>query len=330
MVQQLFHQFLRWPLLVRIFLIALGLMAFFGTLIHFIEPDTFPTYYDGIWWAIITMSTVGYGDFVPATSEGRFFGILLILVGAGFLSTYFITLATNTVMHQNAYLEGKATFSGKDHVVIIGWNERAREIIDQLNSLHFRRQIILIDETLEKNPYRNHHIHFIKGTPFKDKVLKKASLHDASLAIVTADQNLNEMEADMHTVLTLLAIKGIHNNIYTVVEILQKDQVINAERAGADEVIQTNMQSSYVMINSIISQGMSKAILKLLNHLKGNHLQFIPVSEEWMNETFQSISETLLKRNIILLGIKKGDDTSVNPPLKTVVEEKDELLVIMD
>ncbi|NQD67727.1 potassium channel protein, partial [Bacillus haikouensis] len=195
MVQQMFHQFLRWPLLVRIFLIAISLMTIFGILIHFIEPDTFPSYFDGIWWAVITMSTVGYGDFVPVSTEGRIFGVVLILVGAGFLSTYFITLATNTVMSQNAYIEGKATFKGKDHVVIIGWNERAREIISQLSSLHFRGQIVLIDETLQQNPYRNHHIHFIKGTPFKDKVLQKASMHEASIAIITADQNRNEVEA---------------------------------------------------------------------------------------------------------------------------------------
>jgi voltage-gated potassium channel len=328
MVQQIFHQFLRWPLLVRIFLIAISLMTIFGILIHFIEPDTFPSYFDGIWWAVITMSTVGYGDFVPASTGGRIFGVVLILVGAGFLSTYFITLATNTVMSQNAYLEGKATFKGKGHVVIIGWNERTREIISQLSSLHFRGQIILIDETLQQNPYRNHHIHFIKGTPFKDKVLQKASMHDASIAIITADQNRNEMEADMHTVLTLLAVKGNHPDVYTVVEILQKDQVVNAERAGANEVIQTNMQTSYVMINSIISQGMSKAILKLLNHLRGNHLQLVPASDYCINETFQSISTRLLQKNIILLGIKKGEETSVNPSLTTIVEADDELLVI--
>jgi voltage-gated potassium channel len=328
MVQQMFHQFLRWPLLVRIFLIAISLMTIFGVLIHFIEPDTFPSYFDGIWWAIITMSTVGYGDFVPASTEGRIFGIALILVGAGFLSTYFITLATNTVMSQNAYIEGKATFKGKDHVVIIGWNERTREIISQLNSLHFRGQIVLIDESLQENPYRNHHIHFIKGTPFKDNVLQKASMHEASIAIVTADPNRNEMEADMHSVLTLLAVKGNHPEVYTVVEILQKDQVVNAERAGANEVIQTNMQTSYVMINSIISQGMSKAILRLLNHLKGNHLQLVPVTDDCINETFQSISHRLLQNNIILLGIKKGEETLVNPPLTTIVEATDKLLVI--
>jgi voltage-gated potassium channel len=328
MVQQMFHGFLRWPLVIRIFTIAITLMLSFGTIIHFIEPDTFPSLFDGIWWAIITTSTVGYGDFVPTSFEGRLIGIILILVGAGFLSTYFVTLAAETVMTQNAYLEGRAAFKGKEHVVIVGWNERTREVINQLTSLQSQCDIILVDETLQKNPYNNNHIHFVRGTPFKDAILNKVNLHEASIAIITADQNKDEMTADMNSVLTLLAIKGNHPALYTVVEILQKDQVANAKRAGADEVIQTNMQTSYVMMNSIISQGMSKTILKLLNHLKGNNLKLIPVSVEYINENFHSLSAHLLKNNIILLGIKKGENTTVNPPLTTLVEETDELLVI--
>nr|WP_201714332.1 potassium channel family protein [Rossellomorea arthrocnemi] len=328
MVQQMFHGFLRWPLVIRIFMIAITLMLTFGTIIHFIEPDTFPSLFDGIWWAIITTSTVGYGDFVPLTLEGRLLGIVLILVGAGFLSTYFVTLAAETVMTQNAYLEGRATFKGKEHVIIVGWNERAREVINQLTSLHSRCDIILVDETLQKNPYNNNRIHFIRGTPFRDAILKKVNLHEASIALITADQNKDEMTSDMNSVLTLLAMKGNHPELYTVVEILQKDQVANAKRAGADEVIQTNMQTSYVMMNSIISQGMSKTILKLLNHLKGNNLKLIPVSEVYINENFHTLSGHLLKNNIILLGIKKGENTTVNPPLTMIVEESDELLVI--
>lgn len=42
--------------------------------------------WDGIWWAWVTMSTVGYGDIVPTTPEGRIFGGILILVGIGLFS----------------------------------------------------------------------------------------------------------------------------------------------------------------------------------------------------------------------------------------------------
>jgi voltage-gated potassium channel len=328
MVQHMLHQFLRWPLVLRILIIALSVNLLFGAFITIVEPKSFPTLFDGIWWAIITTSTVGYGDFHPTSVEGRIIAIMLIFVGAGFLSTYFITLATNAVTTQNAYLQGKATYSGEGHIIIIGWNERSREVINQLMSLQQGCNIILIDESLKENPYKDYHIHFVKGTPFKDDVLRKANLSEASKVIITADQNKDETNADMSSVLTLLAIKGNMPNLYTVVEILTDEQIANAERAGADEIIQTNKQTSYVMMNSIVSQGMSKAILKLLNNLKGNNLRLLPVSAEWVNLSFEEVSILLLKNNILLLGIKRGENTDVNPPLHVKVELEDALLVI--
>lgn len=38
---------------------------------------------DVLWWSVVTMSTVGYGDFYPVTVGGRFFAVLLMVVGIG-------------------------------------------------------------------------------------------------------------------------------------------------------------------------------------------------------------------------------------------------------
>ena len=46
-------------------------ISFLWNFYPFLEPETFPTIFDGIWWAIITASTVGYGDYVPHSVLGR-------------------------------------------------------------------------------------------------------------------------------------------------------------------------------------------------------------------------------------------------------------------
>jgi voltage-gated potassium channel len=45
-----------------------------------------PTAWDGIWWAVTTMTTVGYGDQFPTTAEGRVLAMGVMLVGIGFLT----------------------------------------------------------------------------------------------------------------------------------------------------------------------------------------------------------------------------------------------------
>jgi voltage-gated potassium channel len=65
--------------------VALLFLVISGFLISGIDP-AFKDPLDGIWWAWVTMTTVGYGDLVPSTTEGRLFGMLLILAGIGLFS----------------------------------------------------------------------------------------------------------------------------------------------------------------------------------------------------------------------------------------------------
>jgi voltage-gated potassium channel len=56
-----------------------------GTLMAVIDPNV-ETPLDGIWWAWVTITTVGYGDIVPGSTAGRLFGSVLILLGIALFS----------------------------------------------------------------------------------------------------------------------------------------------------------------------------------------------------------------------------------------------------
>ncbi len=61
---------------------AIVLMSLFaGNLIFIVEPETFHTAFEGAWWSLVTMSTVGYGDLYPTTFAGRIIAVLVILSG---------------------------------------------------------------------------------------------------------------------------------------------------------------------------------------------------------------------------------------------------------
>jgi voltage-gated potassium channel len=72
-----------------------------------VEPNTVHGgFLDGIWWAIVTASTVGYGDIAPATLPGRLIAIVMMLAGIGLISTLAASITARFVeQDKNAELK---------------------------------------------------------------------------------------------------------------------------------------------------------------------------------------------------------------------------------
>jgi voltage-gated potassium channel len=73
-----------------------------GAAQHTFAAGEFATYWDGVWWAVVTVTTVGYGDLYPKTVEGRVVGIAVMLVGIGFLSIFTAAIASRFVREDSA------------------------------------------------------------------------------------------------------------------------------------------------------------------------------------------------------------------------------------
>jgi voltage-gated potassium channel len=57
-----------------------------GAMVWLIDHNEFPNLGEAWWWALQTVTTVGYGDVVPADTEGRVVGAVLMLQGIGFIT----------------------------------------------------------------------------------------------------------------------------------------------------------------------------------------------------------------------------------------------------
>jgi voltage-gated potassium channel Kch len=125
-----------FPVLVLITL-SLGLLA--GFVATLVDREDFPTFGVGVWWAIVTIATVGYGDVVPTTTWGRVVGSATIIVGVTFLS--FLT-ATVTSLFISTEQDEKAAEEAK---VRAASEAETRELIRQLGE-----QLAAIDAKLDR------------------------------------------------------------------------------------------------------------------------------------------------------------------------------------
>jgi voltage-gated potassium channel len=81
-------------------LLAAGVVMAMATVVWMLERDTNPalsTFSDALWWAIVTATTVGYGDITPHTGLGRLFATVLMLMGIGLIGVVASTLSATII-----------------------------------------------------------------------------------------------------------------------------------------------------------------------------------------------------------------------------------------
>ncbi len=74
-----------------IFLVATGFLLFTAAVgIYYFEataqPDKFQSIFDCLWWAVATLTTVGYGDTYPITVGGKIFASIVVIIGVGIVA----------------------------------------------------------------------------------------------------------------------------------------------------------------------------------------------------------------------------------------------------
>lgn len=94
-IRKKFNTFLDTNGLVHVLYINFYSIIFGSVLVYLFEKGTtFKTFGDAVWWACVTVTTVGYGDYVPKTMMGRLVAVALMVVGIGLISMLTGTIAT--------------------------------------------------------------------------------------------------------------------------------------------------------------------------------------------------------------------------------------------
>lgn len=320
--------YFRIPIVIRLLVTVFLIMLFFGSIIHFIEPNQFPTIFDGVWWAFVTGATVGYGDFIPLTITGKVIGILLILTGGGFLAFYITSLSTATMKHGKDLELGKLAFKGTRHLVIIGWNERSRQLINLIVDVDPQLKIVLIDHTLQHITSQQYPVHFIHGDPTEDNILIKANIAQAKRVLITADNSKKERQADIYTILTTVAIRGNNKDIQIVTEVLAKTQIENALRAGASTIIRSNDFMSTLFFHELSHTKTATPFEDILKILSKQQFSHTTLPEELSGQTFLTASGMLLKKQYLLLGLIRDQQYNINPSADFILQNGDTMITL--
>lgn len=290
-------------------LLAVSILIFLGGLgFSLLEPQTGPwriRFGNGIWWALVTLTTVGYGDVVPTSLGGRLVGAGLMLGGVLSLSLLTATVASVFVERKFRRERGLEAIKTANHIVILGWHYDGEVLLDQLlRRLPSPMPVVLVNklppEQLErlKERYPTFEVHYLWGDPSREEILQKANVHLAFKALILADRQEGETaeQVDQRTLLTVLTIKSMNANIRVLAELLRPENRAHLERAGVDEVLVRGQYDSLLLAGALASPGLYHILAALLT-VEGQNLWPVAVPSRFHGRPLKDLATYLTERH---------------------------------
>lgn len=260
------------------FQVGIGLfitMVLGGIILQWLETGDISEGNNPFWWAIVTMTTVGYGDFSPETPEGRMFAVFIMFAGITLVSL--LTASISSIFVAQKIREGKGLekLNLSDHFILCGWNSNANKIINSIQLLnHNQRKIdlVLINDLSEeeitqlKTRFSKIKIHFVSGDFAQEETLHRASIATSDTVIIIPNNLNNDQNShDEKTIFATLTIKSIDASIRVVAYLLDRENLTHIKRAEADEVVVSDDLSLNILASHVIDPGVPQLSNQLIN-----------------------------------------------------------------
>jgi voltage-gated potassium channel len=301
-------------------------------IIRAIEPETFPSYFDALWWTMTTIVTVGYGDFFPTSTVGRAFTmVLLYTIGIGAMGLIIGKIFESFSLYRKLKEEGKLKYSGKDHYILIGSSkEKLQNVLEEILCTEKKAEIVIIDHG-DRCPIEHERVHFISGDPADEAVLLKANILESKSVSIFTDERIDFPEfADGKTLLIASRVeyisKNYQKNIYTIVEIMKENNITLFEYAKVDEFVLAKESVSRLMAQAAIYPGSSRLFKKLLSNADEENLYEIQKKPHW--KTYKQAAMELFDLGATL--ISDGSDLDIARRSNDLIADNTKMFIICD
>jgi voltage-gated potassium channel len=223
--------------------------------------------------------------------------------------------------------QGMGASGYKGHIVVCGWNGTARDLLAELATDDYQAQVVLLHNS-ERNPAGDG-VYFISGNPTNENDLRRAGIDQAQSAIICPVDASDE--ADMTSILTVLAIETMAPQVRTVVEVNNPDHVPHFRRAQVDELIVTSKLASHLLARTAMYPGLSELVTDLVSGGEGSELYRVGLPATCVGLSFDDLSAKLrADHRATLLAVSRAGDLHSNPPVDFHVEAGDDLVVIAE
>ncbi len=286
------------------------------------------TLFDAVYWSIVTISTVGYGDVTPITSEGRFVAMLVITAGIAVLA-FTTSLVVSAFTEKLDEIREVKTIEDvsklKDVYLVCGYESVAKEVTRKL--LKNKHNIIILDAD-------NNKVIEAKRAGLMALNYNPGSVDSYTKLNINISKQVKAVlclrENDVENVYTALTVRSIDKDIYVLSLLMSDSNRKKLEFAGINNLVYPQ-ELVGLMTKELVGMPVAFEVIHQLRSENNNvSIDEIAITQRIV-ENFTTVGELGNKNyRVIVLGIYKNnhDRFLFNPINSTLLEVGDFIIAI--
>ena len=295
-----------------LFLVAVLLFSLAGNTVIFYIFDRMAhdpplTLWDSVWYSIISVTTIGYGDFSAETVAARLGTLVFIIfIGLAAFTTSVGIIVEWVVDLRQKERNGMGRATSKGHLIIVNFpNEsRIRQIVDEfcIDHRHKGRDVVIITNEIEQLPFDLNNVSFIRGSPLEQDSYERADIAHASQAIILST-SYDDPRSDSFVASAAFVAHRNNPDIGIVAEVLDPKHDVLFDLASEVSLVYTLKMANNMLVQEAQDPGvhaLSQAITS--NEMEGTLASTVAVSPP-PGMSYVDAAKALLDEDVNLVGV---------------------------